>query len=75
MNQYCRYCGFASEGDVYYCSAFNKILSESKLKHANNCEQYSDCGMDLVTGKDHEPKEYKTRRKAENKYGQIRFFR
>ena len=54
MKQYCRYCGFACEGDAYYCTEKNKILSESTLRRTNHCKSYGDCGMDLITGKDHD---------------------
>lgn len=53
MKQYCRYCGFACDGDVYYCTEKDKMLSESMLKRTNHCKSYGDCGMDLITGKDH----------------------
>lgn len=63
MKQYCRYCGFCSEGDVYYCSAKSKVLPASALIRPNNCNDYGDCGIDIVTGKEHEPKDQKKRKK------------
>lgn len=52
MKQYCRYCGSCFEGDAFYCSAMEKIISESTLKRANNCPEYVDCGIDVITGKE-----------------------
>lgn len=54
--QYCRYCGFCSSGDLYYCSAHNKLLCESTIKRANKCRDFvlSDLG-DVDTGKPYKP--------------------
>lgn len=70
MKQYCRYCGSCFEGDAFYCSALEKVLSESSLKRANNCPEYGDCGIDVITGKKHV--ERRKSNKADNSPVQIR---
>lgn len=32
MKQYCRYCVFCFEGDVFYCSDHDEVLNEGKIK-------------------------------------------
>lgn len=41
MKQYCRYCGFCSEGDVFYCSDHDEVLSEGKIKRVNHCKDFA----------------------------------
>ena len=53
MRQYCRYCAFCFEGDVYFCDVFDKPLTDLALKNANNCHAYGYCGIDVITGKEH----------------------
>lgn len=61
LKQYCRYCGFCSSGDVYYCSAHDKLLRESTIKRANKCRDFvlSDLG-DVDTGKQYKPQNKRT---------------
>ena len=56
MKQYCRYCGSCCEGDCYYCSAKDKVLTEKEITKPNNCRDYGYCGMDIITGKVHKAK-------------------
>lgn len=60
MAQYCRYCAFAFEGDCFYCGEFEKVLSDSQMRHSNNCSHYvlSDLG-DVVTGRAYKPRKQK----------------
>ena len=58
MKQYCRYCGFCSEVDGgYYCGEHEKLISESQIKHANNCKDYgyTDAG-DVISGGQYKPR-------------------
>lgn len=59
--QYCRYCGFCLSGDVYYCSAYDKLLRENTIKRANKCRNFvlSDLG-DVDTGKKYKPQNKQT---------------
>ena len=41
MKQYCRYCAFCSEGDVFYCSDHDEVLSEGKIKRVNHCKDFT----------------------------------
>ena len=59
MKQYCRYCGNCIEGDCFYCTEKEKVLSDSSITRPNNCKDYGYCGIDLITGKDHVIKERK----------------
>ena len=51
MKQYCRYCGFCFEGDCFYCSTNECVLTLSKITHENHCDDYADIGVDILTGK------------------------
>ena len=55
MKQYCRYCAFCVEHDNYICTAGDipHSLTESKIRHSNDCECFADCGIDIITGKEH----------------------
>ena len=70
MAQYCRYCAFCYEGDCFYCSRFERVLSDGSIKRANHCQEFalSDLG-DVETGKQYQPR--KPKRKNENEH-QIR---
>lgn len=41
MNQYCRYCAFCIDGDWFYCTDMDKILSENDIKRANKCPSFA----------------------------------
>lgn len=41
MKQYCRYCAFCFEGDVFYCSDHDEVLSEVKIKRVNHCKDFA----------------------------------
>lgn len=70
MAQYCRYCAFAFEGDCFYCGELNKVLSDSQLKHTNNCAHYvlSELG-DVESGRTY--KSRKPKRNLEVDYYQL----
>lgn len=55
--QYCRYCAFCFNGDVYYCNIYSKPLSESAVKRENKCSNFvlSELG-DVDTGKRYQPR-------------------
>lgn len=72
MKQYCRYCAFCIETDGYYCTDHCRFIADSSIKSANNCKEFAYCGMDIITGKDHEPKDYQQRRRKTNDGEQIR---
>ena len=57
MSQYCRYCAFCTNGDAYYCSAFDKVLSASYIKRPNKCKFYGYTEQgDVDSGKPYKPK-------------------
>lgn len=60
MKQYCKFCCRCFLGDVYYCNAFDKVLTDSGIKHPNNCKEFilSEFG-DVDTGKPYKPRERK----------------
>lgn len=71
--QYCRYCGLLSEGDCYYCSAKEEVMSEAQIKRANTCPHYgyTDAG-DIITGKQYAPRApYRARREKAPEYLQM----
>lgn len=41
MAQYCRYCGDCVVGDVVYCEAYEKEMTEKKAKRANKCRAFN----------------------------------
>lgn len=60
MKQYCKFCALCIFGDAYYCTFFDKVLSESSVKRANNCKEFvlSQLG-DVITGKQYMPRKQK----------------
>jgi hypothetical protein len=62
MANYCRYCASAIEGDCFYCTEKERVMSEQHVKQPNYCKEYVDCGIDLITGKRHliKPKKAKS---------------
>ena len=55
MKQYCRYCAFCFEGDVFYCSVKEIVLSENKIKRANKCKEFAFINTDVISGKEYKP--------------------
>ena len=41
MKQYCRYCAFCFEGDVFYCGNHDEVLNEGKIKRVNHCKDFA----------------------------------
>lgn len=58
MNQYCRYCAFCINGDAYYCTSKETLLSKSGVMRANKCSdyQYSELG-DVDSGRHYSPRQ------------------
>lgn len=54
--KYCRYCAHCICGDAYYCTEFDKVLSN--VKSAVSCSKFvlSELG-DVDTGKQYAPRE------------------
>ena len=54
--QYCRHCAFCINPDPYYCTLHEKEMTESYVKHTNNCKDFalSELG-DVDTGKKYTP--------------------
>lgn len=55
MKQYCRYCAFCFEGDVFYCSVKEIVLSENKIKRANKCKEFAFINIDVISGEEYKP--------------------
>ena len=55
--QYCRYCSFCIEGDCYYCTDHEEVLSEKKIRQVNHCADFalSPTG-DIITGRQYKPR-------------------
>ncbi len=54
---YCRYCAFCFDGDCYYCSNFEIVLTEKKIKAARLCEDYAQSELgDVITGRQYRPR-------------------
>lgn len=70
MKQYCRYCSWLCYGDAPYCEVKEEVKSESAIRHANKCHDFtlSELG-DVETGKQYRPMEKRTYRASD---GQIR---
>lgn len=62
MKQYCRYCAFCVNGDAYYCTAKEIVLSRRSIKNANRCTEYaySELG-DVDSGTPYLPRPHKKR--------------
>lgn len=60
MKQYCRYCAFCIEGDCFYCTEHEEVLSEARIRRANTCPEFalSDLG-DVETVKSYIPRKVK----------------
>ena len=61
MNQYCRYCAYCFDAELYGCSNEGGIhygiyMSEKMIKRANKCPvyAYTDLG-DVITGRQYRP--------------------
>lgn len=55
-HKYCRYCAHCICGDAYYCTQFDKVLTN--VKSAVSCSEFvlSELG-DVDTGKQYSPRE------------------
>ena len=64
--QYCRYCAFYHDGDAYYCSAREIVLSDAYVRTPNRCPDYvmSDLG-DVDTGRKYQPRREKPKANVE----------
>lgn len=60
MRQYCRYCAFCIEGDCFYCTDKDMVLSKKKIRRVNHCKGFalSDIG-DVITGRKYTPRKGK----------------
>lgn len=56
--QYCRYCAFCIDGDAIFCTAKEKVLSESRITMGNHCKDFelSELG-DVITGEPYIPRQ------------------
>lgn len=58
MKQYCRYCAHCFEGDTFFCGEHDEVLSEAKIKRANQCKDYAYSTLgDVLTGKQYQPQD------------------
>lgn len=58
--QYCRYCYGCIEGDCYYCTLHDKVLSEAYIKSPNRCKDYALSSLgDIITGARYKPRKPK----------------
>lgn len=57
MRKYCRYCAFCINGDTYYCTAHQEVLSN--VKQTTQCPDFalSELG-DVDTGKQYKPRKH-----------------
>ena len=72
MRKYCRYCAFCINGDTYYCTEHQKVLSD--VKHSIKCPNFalSELG-DVDTGKQYKPRKYNTSTTLRDKLQQLSF--
>ena len=57
MKQYCRYCYNMVVGDVNYCEAHSKCLSNETIKRINKCKDFIFNKIDAITFNKYKPKE------------------
>lgn len=63
MKQYCRYCAHCFEGDTFFCGEHDEVLSETQIKRANQCKDYTYSTLgDVLTGKQYQPRNSANRR-------------
>jgi len=57
MRQYCRYCAFCIDGDSFYCTELDKVLTRGQIRRENSCARFalSELG-DVETGKMYSPR-------------------
>lgn len=65
MKQYCRYCAFCCENECYYCTNYQKVMSESQIKRPNTCKEFAQT-EDIITGKEYKPREQTIKRTKRN---------
>ena len=60
MKQYCRYCAFCIDGDCYYCTAQDRVLTPAETRRVRVCPdfQLSELG-DVDSGKQYQPRKQK----------------
>ena len=57
MKQYCRYCYGCIEGDCYYCTVQDRVLSEASIKRPNQCKDFEESTLgDIITGRQYTPR-------------------
>lgn len=72
MHRYCKYCAYCCEGDVYYCTKRQKVLTEPALKRTTSCPYYAYCAINIITGKAHSMKTIRRQIKEDNGSEQLR---
>jgi len=72
MKQYCRYCCSLCVGDVAYCSAKERVISEAAAKAQNRCSDFLYNPLDAFGGIDRDGKthEYAPRKQKALKNSQ-----
>lgn len=75
MKQYCRYCSELVVGDVPYCRAYEKVLSESAAKRVNTCRDFDLNPMDAFGEnlEGYHPRREKTPDELVTERNQLRF--
>lgn len=75
MKQYCKYCAYCVDGDAYYCTLKDIVLSESKVKRTNCCAdyQYSVLG-DVDSGKQYTPRKQRSITDGKEAFEQLTLF-
>lgn len=54
--QYCRYCAFCCENECYYCTIYQKVMSENQIKRPNACKEFAQT-EDIISGKEYKPRQ------------------
>ncbi len=75
MKQYCKYCAYCVDGDAYYCTLKDIVLSESKVRRTNRCAdyQYSVLG-DVNSGKQYTPRNQRSITDGKEAFEQLTLF-
>lgn len=71
--KYCRYRAFCISGDAYYCTRYDKVLSN--ISRVTSCPEFvlSELG-DVDTGKPYKPRDFSDKVTVQNDTRQITFF-
>ena len=59
MHQYCRYCAYCIEGDCFYCTEHEEVLSERQIRRVNHCKNFTLGIDDIITGRQYKPRKPK----------------